>query len=79
MGYMDLYVLLPKPVLVFIPLSMLMSLFFMVLACLSITTMATPLSAVSTMWSLSLLSSLRAMFCALVGLGLGGVRTLGLC
>ena len=30
-GYMDLYVLLPNPVLVFIPLSMLMSLFLMVL------------------------------------------------
>ena len=40
-------------------------------------TMATPLSAVRTMWSLSLLSSLRAEVCALVRLGLGGVRTLG--
>ena len=41
--------------------------------------MATPLSAVSTMRSLSLLSSLRAIFCALVRLGLGGwedLRTL---
>ena len=35
------------------------------------TTIATPLSAVSTMRSLSLLSSLRAMFWALVRLGLG--------
>ena len=38
--------------------------------------MATPLSAVSTMQSLSLLSSLRAMFCALVRLGLGGCEDL---
>ena len=41
--------------------------------------MATPLSAVRTMWSPSLLSSLRAAFCALVKLGLGGwedLRTL---
>ena len=39
--------------------------------------MATPLSAVRTMRSLSLLSSLKAKFCALVKLGLGGGRTLG--
>ena len=41
--------------------------------------MATPLSAVRTMRSLSPLSSLRAAFCALVKLGLGGwedLRTL---
>ena len=38
--------------------------------------MATPLSAVSTMRSLSLLSSLRAIFCALVRLGLGGCEDL---
>ena len=41
--------------------------------------MAIPLSAVRTMQSLSLLSSLRAAFCALVKLGLGGwedLRTL---
>ena len=31
MGYMDLYVLMPNPVLVLIPLRMLMSLFLMVL------------------------------------------------
>ena len=41
-------------------------------------TMATPLSAVRTMWSLSLLSSLKAKFCDLVKLGLGGGRTLEL-
>ena len=35
-------------------------------------TIATPLSAVSTVWSLSLLSSLIAKFWALVKLGLGG-------
>ena len=40
-------------------------------------TMATPLSAVRTMRSLSLLSSLRAKVWALVRLGFGGVRTLG--
>ena len=39
--------------------------------------MATPLSAVRTMQSLSLLSSLKAEFCALVRLGLGGGGTLG--
>ena len=42
-------------------------------------TMATPLSAVRTMWSLSFLSSLKAKFCALVKLGLRGgedLRTL---
>ena len=38
--------------------------------------MATPLSAVSTIQSLSLLSSLRAIFCALVRLGLGGCEDL---
>ena len=38
--------------------------------------MATPLSAVSNMQSLSLLSSLRAIFCALVRLGLGGCEDL---
>ena len=38
-----------------------------------------PLSAVRTMWSLSLFSSLKAKFCALVKLGLGvGGSTLGL-
>ena len=34
-------------------------------------TIATPLSAINTMWSLSFLSSLIAKFCALVRLGLG--------
>ena len=34
--------------------------------------MATPLSAMRTMWSVSLLSSLSANVCALVKLGLGG-------
>ena len=40
--------------------------------------MATPLSAVRTMQSLSLLSSLKAIDCALVKLGLGSGKTLGL-
>ena len=39
-------------------------------------TIATPLSAVNTMWSLSFLSSLIAKFYALVRLGLGGERLL---
>ena len=39
-------------------------------------TIATPLSAVNTMQSLSFLSSLIAKFCALVRLGLGGERLL---
>ena len=42
-------------------------------SCLSIITIATPLSAVRTMWSLSLFSSLKAKFWTLVKLGLGGV------
>ena len=41
-------------------------------------TMDAPLSAVRTMQSLSLLSSLRAIDCALVKLDLGGGKTLGL-
>ena len=41
-------------------------------------TMATPLSAVSTMQSLSLLSSLKDIDCALVKLDLGGGKILGL-
>ena len=39
-------------------------------------TIATPLSAVNTMQSLSFLSSLIAKFCALVRLGLGGWEAL---
>ena len=39
-------------------------------------TMATPLSTVRTMRSLSLLSSLKAEVCALVKLGLGGCEDL---
>ena len=48
-------------------------------SCLSMMTMATPLSAVKTMQSLSLFTSLKAKFWALVRLGLGGwedLRTL---
>ena len=41
-------------------------------------TMATPLSAVRQMQSLSLLNSLKAIDCALAKLGLGGGKTLGL-
>ena len=47
-------------------------------SCLSIITMATPLSAVRTMQSLSLLCSHKAMVCALVKLGLGDGKILGL-
>ena len=39
-------------------------------------TIATPLSAVKTMWSLSFLSSLIAKFCVLVRLGLEGLEAL---
>ena len=41
-------------------------------------TIATPLSTASTMWSLPLLSSLKAIDCALVKLDLGCVKIVGL-
>ena len=48
----------------------------LIYSCLNIMTIATPLSAVRTIWSLSFLSSLTAMLCTLVKLGLGVERLL---